>query len=57
MVIIYLIGLIIGLCSLIIIVRKIYLTRTINTDMNTKNNNHKYKVVNNDIKEYLLMTV
>ena len=53
MVIIYSICLIIGLCSLIIIVRKIYLTRTINTDMN----NHKYKVVNNDIKEYLLMTV
>jgi hypothetical protein len=49
MVILYSIGLIIGISSLIIIVRKIYSTRNIN--------NYEYKIVNNDIKEYLLQTV
>jgi len=49
MVILYSIGLIIGISSLIIIVRKIYSTRTVN--------NYEYKIVNNDIKEYLLPTI
>lgn len=47
MVIIYSIGLLICISSLIIIVRKIYST-------GTKND---YKIVNNDIKEYLLTTI
>jgi hypothetical protein len=47
MVILYSIGLIICVSSVIIIVRKIYSTATKND----------YKIVNNDIKEYLLTTI
>ncbi len=53
MVIIYSIGLIIGISSLIIIIRKIYSTGVISNIDRTKD----YKIVNNDIKEYLLTTV
>jgi hypothetical protein len=46
MVIIYSIGLIIGISSLIIIIRKIYSTGVISNIDRTKD----YKIVNNDIK-------
>ena len=52
MVIIYSIGLIIGISSLIIIIRKIYSSAVIS------NIKKDYKIINNDdIKEYLLTTV
>lgn len=53
MVIIYSLGLVLCISSLILIVRKIYSTAEI-TNMK---NDYNYKIVNNDIKEYLLTTV
>jgi hypothetical protein len=53
MLILYSFGLILCISTLILIVRKIYSTAEI-TNMK---NDYNYKIVNNDIKEYLLTTV